>query len=328
MKKLSSSYCVLLAMSIAIVFSLLLNVVYIEKGKEERKTENKEIETAMKLLLERIGHLHRHKIKTLRNPSKAHDITERNLYSRAQQRLLHLFDEQVNEPSNIVPDDVHQFTTKEFPGYETSNVFFLKYPKTLVQRHQYNDLCFMLAPAVVQHYRIISDGEHETPMVDIKKYIQNHFNAFQRERYLFEDAGIPSHFILVGFIEGILWLSTSDTHLDNFHRCGVGMVSQFEVYEDFTNINVHKHYGNHSGTFKGLHSMAFVGYRKDKDGNVFYLLQNWWKKKQFVEIDDEYLRLSGADIYFIETPQTCVPRNYSQQTGKFIEPERIDILKI
>eukprot|EP01125_Pyxidicula_operculata_P006546 TRINITY_DN2261_c0_g1_i1.p1 TRINITY_DN2261_c0_g1~~TRINITY_DN2261_c0_g1_i1.p1 ORF type:complete len:120 (+),score=17.70 TRINITY_DN2261_c0_g1_i1:287-646(+) len=96
----------------------------------------------------------------------------------------------------------------------------------------------MLAPAVVQHYRIISDGEHETPMVDIKKYIQNHFNDFLLERYLFEDAGTPSNLILGNITEGLLWSSTPGTHVDNFRNFGVGMVNQFQVYEDFTKIKM------------------------------------------------------------------------------------------
>eukprot|EP01125_Pyxidicula_operculata_P022573 TRINITY_DN9356_c0_g1_i1.p1 TRINITY_DN9356_c0_g1~~TRINITY_DN9356_c0_g1_i1.p1 ORF type:complete len:101 (-),score=14.17 TRINITY_DN9356_c0_g1_i1:23-289(-) len=64
--------------------------------------------------------------------------------------------------------------------------------------------------------------------------------------------------------------------------------------------------------------MALVGYRKVGD-KVFYLLQNWWKKKQFVEVDEEYLENSFANVYFVETPQTEIPSNLPTQTGKYFE---------
>eukprot|EP01127_Copromyxa_protea_P013314 TRINITY_DN3571_c0_g2_i6.p1 TRINITY_DN3571_c0_g2~~TRINITY_DN3571_c0_g2_i6.p1 ORF type:complete len:167 (-),score=24.75 TRINITY_DN3571_c0_g2_i6:59-559(-) len=70
---------------------------------------------------------------------------------------------------------------------------------------------------------------------------------------------------------------------------------------------------------KGNHAMVLVGHRKH-----FFLLQNWWRKKQFVELDGEYLVASGASITFIKTPQNGIPTSFAISHGKYFELEMID----
>jgi len=53
-------------------------------------------------------------------------------------------------------------------------------------------------------------------------------------------------------------------------------------------------------------------------------LQNWWKKKQFVEVDAAYLKHSGASVWFIETPQTGLPEDFAVNYANFYELEAID----
>ena len=42
-----------------------------------------------------------------------------------------------------------------------------------------------------------------------------------------------------------------------------------------------------------------------------YLLQNWWR---YVEMYAEYLKASGATLYYVETKQTNIPesKNYAE----------------
>jgi hypothetical protein len=49
--------------------------------------------------------------------------------------------------------------------------------------------------------------------------------------------------------------------------------------------------------------MVMIGDRVAVDtGKTFFLLQNWWKTKQFVEVDEDYyLKSCGAAVYFVET---------------------------
>ena len=55
--------------------------------------------------------------------------------------------------------------------------------------------------------------------------------------------------------------------------------------------------------------MILIGYRKENDRNYF-LLQNWWEKKQLVELDEEYLESCSPDLYYVKTPQTKIRYNY------------------
>jgi hypothetical protein len=70
--------------------------------------------------------------------------------------------------------------------------------------------------------------------------------------------------------------------------------------------------------------MVLVGHRKDDDGKQFFLIQNWWHKKQFIEVDEEYLIASGALITFVKTPQNGIPASFAISHGKYFELEMID----
>lgn len=69
--------------------------------------------------------------------------------------------------------------------------------------------------------------------------------------------------------------------------------------------------------------MVLVGHRKAEDGKQFFLLQNWWCKKQFVEVDKEYLVASGASITFVKTPQSGISSSFAIGS-KYFELEMID----
>jgi hypothetical protein len=97
------------------------------------------------------------------------------------------------------------------------------------------------------------------------------------------------------------------------------------VYEDFWDTSKRHHYGTPTGKYIGNHAVALVGHRSDKVKNkTYFLLQNWWQKKQFVEVDEEYLKHSDAYVTFIETPQTQIPEKFSFHYGKCYELEGVD----
>ena len=55
------------------------------------------------------------------------------------------------------------------------------------------------------------------------------------------------------------------------------------------------------------HSMLVVGHRTER-GKLRLLLQNWWRKKQFVEVDEEYFESCNEfGVMFVITPQTHFP---------------------
>jgi len=164
-------------------------------------------------------------------------------------------------------------------------------------------------------------------MIDLLEIVKNNFTSDQLEQHIFENQGGSSK----DFLEYILEpgsIITSGTIGQNgnieqlFNLYGVGLVAGFKVYSDFSDDNVH-HYGSSHGIFKGHHAMVIVGHRKDA-GNHFYLLQNWWKKKQFIEVDSQYLEQSGATIYFVKTQQTKILDKFSKHFGKVFELELVD----
>ena len=70
--------------------------------------------------------------------------------------------------------------------------------------------------------------------------------------------------------------------------------------------------------------MIIIGVRSDENGRKYYLLQNWWKEKQFVEIDYEYLKVCQPTLYYVKTPQTKIPDEFPTDLVRFSENENID----
>lgn len=69
--------------------------------------------------------------------------------------------------------------------------------------------------------------------------------------------------------------------------------------------------------------MVLIGFRKDADRNYF-LLQNWWKNKQFIEVDSEYLHSCEAIVHFVTTAQDKIPEDFNANDGHFFETQSID----
>lgn len=125
-------------------------------------------------------------ILRLRDPNICSNHVETRHYQSAQKRLMGLVqNEEIH--TNTIPQDLHMFDESEFPGYDKNNLFFCKYPKSLVQR-QSSGLCYMTAPAMVQHY-LLSKNNELGPMIDILNLVQTNFTAKMLERHIFDDDG-------------------------------------------------------------------------------------------------------------------------------------------
>ena len=53
-----------------------------------------------------------------------------------------------------------------------------------------------------------------------------------------------------------------------------------------------------------------------------YLLQNFWKQKQFVQVDEDYLEYSGAPVHFVKTPQTHIPNTFAVDMEIYAENDQ------
>ena len=69
-----------------------------------------------------------------------------------------------------------------------------------------------------------------------------------------------------------------------------------------------------------LHAMTLVGVRTLHDGTKRFLLQNWWIKKQFLEVDCAYLQHCGAEASYITSRGfTAWPASYPTTHGRCVE---------
>jgi hypothetical protein len=261
-----------------------------------------------------------------RDPTTIANATLCAKYLAAQERLLQIVGTDEEKHSNkSFPSDVHLWSNSEISGYNISDVFFLKHLKSLNQRHQLSGLYYMHAPAMVPHYAL-GHNNHSAPMINLVQFIKQHSSVEQLEHHIFDNRGGNS----VGFLESILEPNSTlvdvtvlDRIPDALKAYGPRLVSGFKVHQDFANSTIHHHNRTHSGTYVGNHAMALVGHRST-NGTQYFLLQNWWKKKQFVEVDASYLEKSGASVWFIKTPQTGVPKDFAVNYANFYELEAIN----
>ena len=190
-------------------------------------------------------------------------------------------------------------------------------------------LCYMHAPAVVQHNLVTvhSGGEHHE-MLNVAKYIVKFFSADMIFAHVVEHTGASSE----TFLKNIMGLEWGDieqqpiiarsaagdaTYVANALKTyGVGLVSEFKVEPAFQGTEVSFTANALRGEVVGLHAMTLVGHREN-DGQHLFLLQNWWKEKQFIEVSAEYLAAADARIAFVGKEVTEIPKEFPTDDNVF-----------
>ena len=236
--------------------------------------------------------------------------------------------------SNTVPADAHKFTDAEFPGYDRpdSLLYYVNNPAVCVQRYQRSKLCYLHAPSVVQYYAI--EGycrkhglTNNHTMIDIAFHIKKNYDNKGLEKHIFDNDGGNSGKMLREILQPGSALKTvedlddCETVRRNLALYGPALVSNFMIHADFIeNDAVRKFYGSFpSGSeSKGRHAMVLVGYKIVGETTVF-LLQNWWLKKQFVEMDWEYLRSCEPKLIWVVTDQASIPDGMPTKIGSWVE---------
>ena len=196
-------------------------------------------------------------------------------------------------------------------------VFHLANQLLLPQRHQgSNGLCSMHAAVVLQHY-LVALHQPDVGMIDMMKMIQQCFPSCYIEDRIFRSVSGGSVAMLEEIFEPGSALHVTDTsHYEKYlKKCGPGLVCNFSIHEDF-----HGAYGTFSfdgtphGAYLGEHTMVLIGARQDvATGKRWFLLQNWWKDMQFVEVSEDYLESCGSRTFFVTTPQPTIPAKFLTQ---------------
>jgi hypothetical protein len=264
----------------------------------------------------------------LLNPTSC---TDKTTCENSRQRFLRLIREEGEVQMEHAPENVHQFSSCEFPGYNSTNTFFLNYTDSLVQRSQRSGICYMHAAAVLQHYAIAkakrdrnANATLNHDMIDLVEHIRTNFSTTQLENYLFGTGGGGRAAEFLSSIlqpDSVVGYDIALNDVDNLKNYGPLLVYGFHVYDDFRNISQHHHYGRPQGSQSdGTHAMVLVGHRY-QNGKSMFLLQNWWHQKQFVEVDIEYLRRCKANFAFVETRQEEIREQLVTSTGTYFEAE-------
>lgn len=86
-----------------------------------------------------------------------------------------------------------------------------------------------------------------------------------------------------------------------FREHGPFLLSGFNVYQDFYDPTKFSYTctDDPTGDCKGLHAMVVVGIRKIK-GDYMFLVQNWWPKKQFIEMSGKYITKHNGYFGYID----------------------------
>jgi len=269
-------------------------------------------------------------------PDLSETPEERIHYEACQRRLDQVLRIEGDKTQDFIPDDVQTFEQflNEFPNWKdekSSFIFHRDHPtvknlNVLAQRVQKSGLCYLHAPEMVQHYVVSLHTKTFGGMIDMSKMIRETFNAQQLEDYIFKDVGGPSDIMLKLILQpkSIILAGAFKDAMENLKQFGPLLVSRFEVYGDFDHHSHHHHGMRKNDHFEGYHAMVLIGVRIDSKGNKYFLLQNWWSKKQFFEVDEAYLKSCGPTLYYVETPQLEIPKQFPKYFAKFGENENLD----
>ena len=191
-------------------------------------------------------------------------------------------------------------------------------------RSQTAGICYMHGPVTLQHYIITmaTNGE-KSKIMDIGRYEANELFGDALRFFLVEKKGGNSLKFLMKIcnldFEDIDEYTAPNPASKKFEskmqeiitllkKGSPALVAGFNVYDDFYNNKSNNILcGEPQGsTHKYTHTMVLIGIRKEvtdvsgeERSQYFYLLQNWWKGRHFVEVDAEYMYHCRSNIIFV-----------------------------
>lgn len=218
-------------------------------------------------------------------------------------------------------------------------LFWHRYPNKQylkVLRCQLSGLCFFHACVVLQHYLVsINESNDSTNvgMLDIGKYEGSILKGKALENYL----TIPHGGETISHLKKLCDLTAADlnrvdlptineksTSIEISARNIIcdrimdlleeqpALVSSFVVMDDF--------YDSKDVRFtipdlecwpdeERTHAMVLVGMRKSTSGEYYFLLQNWWRGRYFIEVSYDYLTFCQPRITFVKKKLTQISSN-------------------
>ena len=206
----------------------------------------------------------------------------------------------------------HQFTTKQVPHIMIN------------RKHKFSGLCSLHSTVITEHYlTAIHTKGSISSTYDISKYAAHTLSGDRLADFLLRDKGGSS----LSMLHELCGLDATDTDhytvpnpktlplgyeeacAQIFERVAAApaLISHFQVYPDFLETDKVSFTGTPTprdspGSEPMYHSMVLIGARKTQAGEYFFLLQNWWEGRYFIEVSGEYLSCCGAMIVFVNKP--------------------------
>ena len=234
--------------------------------------------------------------------------------------------------------------------------------QVLIQRVSETEPSYMHAPVVLQYYLIskYSKSKIDPVMLDMAKYIRDTFNTEQLRRHFLDDEGIPSCVLLskilqkntvtrivpVDEIDAAFLEKHGPLLLSEFPLCADFGSDDGRLVHDLSDCNASTAHAPHPNpapvrcaiqegsrssdqSCTKYHAMLIIGVRGEGAARRF-LVQNWWRRHQFVEISLAYIRslqplLHGPSAYAACTPQLGgVPAGFARAAAPYAESGHID----
>jgi hypothetical protein len=205
-----------------------------------------------------------------------------------------------------------------------SFVFFRDHPavkgkNVLIQREQIFGTCAIHAPVVLQHYLVALANEGNMPTISIPRWIRKHAPKLVLDGIVFGD-GTHANQILKHIL-----LPDSVVHECLFNEIplilfshGPVLLPLWAVTDEFQDFKKWRHVGASTATVTGYHAMIAVGERLSSSGKRRLLLQNWWRKNQFVEVGEDYYESNmGSHAMYVKTPQPSIPALFDTTDAVF-----------
>ena len=224
-------------------------------------------------------------------------------------------------PSSSAGEHVFWMRFEDRPEYKQNDI-----NEMLVIRKQSSGVSYLHAPIALEHYLIVlgTNGRNRG-MIDIGSYIATTLGAKDLEGFLFSGSSGNSQRTLIRLCD----LSEDDhspvtlpdphrlkaafdlicTDIYNNVRYKPYLVSNFKIYKHFmvkgrysynmADIDTAEERQTHSTAALPAHSMLLIGARKDAHGQYYFLLQNWWDSKYFIEVSAEYLYYCRANMMYV-----------------------------
>jgi hypothetical protein len=181
-----------------------------------------------------------------------------------------------------------------------------------IQRVQIHGTSAVHPVVTLQHYLVALHTEGAVnATLDMSVWLRRHATEQLLEGLVFGNGVVCTTVlkkILPPPLRPILAENFEPADCQNLHKYGPALVPCWRVAKGFE-ASRGAHVGQPPKEGKDCHAMLLVGYR-EHNGQLRLLLQNWWDKKQFVDVDEVYFNECSETTVFVTAPQKEFPKSF------------------